>query len=93
MSVWESIDALANFVYRSDHIAVMRRRREWFERIVNHMVLWWVPVGHEPSVAEAEKRLKHLREYGPTPYAFTFKRRSVPDEALVVDSWELGCPA
>jgi heme-degrading monooxygenase HmoA len=92
MSVWESIDALANFVYRSDHIAVMRRRREWFERVTVHMVLWWVPDGHEPSVAEAEDRLEHLGRHGPTPYAFTFKRRYLPDDALVVDE-ELGCPA
>jgi heme-degrading monooxygenase HmoA len=92
MSVWESIDALADFVYRSDHIAVMRRRREWFERVVVHMVLWWVPTGHEPSVAEAEERLGHLGLHGPTPYAFTFKRRYLPDDALVVDE-ELGCPA
>ncbi len=53
MSVWESIDALASFVYRSDHVAVMRRRREWFERIRVFMVLWWVPAGHMPSVEEA----------------------------------------
>jgi hypothetical protein len=92
MSVWESIDALANFVYRSDHIAVMRRRREWFERVVVHMVLWWVPAGHEPSVGEAEERLEHLRLHGPTPYAFTFKRRYLADDALVIDE-ELGCPA
>jgi heme-degrading monooxygenase HmoA len=92
MSVWESIDALANFVYRSDHIAVMRRRREWFERVVVRMVLWWVPAGHEPSVAEAEERLAHLRQYGPTPHAFTFKRRYLADDDLVVDE-ELGCPA
>ena len=32
MSVWESIEALADYVYRSDHTAFLRRRREWFER-------------------------------------------------------------
>ena len=40
LSVWESIDDLAAFVYRSDHVSVMRRRREWFERIRVFMVLW-----------------------------------------------------
>jgi hypothetical protein len=92
MSVWESIDALASFVYRSDHVAVMRRRREWFERIRVFMVLWWVPAGHTPSVEEALERLEHLREHGPTSHAFTFKARFDADEALVVDD-ELGCPA
>lgn len=92
MSVWESIDHLADFVYRSAHIEVMRRRREWFERISLHAALWWVPAGHEPSVAEAEERLAHLRRHGPTPHAFTFKQRFSPTDELVVDD-ELGCPA
>lgn len=75
MSVWESVDALAEFVYRSGHVDVMRRRREWFERIRLYMVLWWVQAGHVPTVTEAEERLEHLRHHGPTPYAFTFKQR------------------
>jgi hypothetical protein len=96
MSVWESIDELAAFVYRSGHVDVMRRRREWFERMQVFMVLWWVPAGHLPSVEEAQERLEHLRLHGPTPYAFTFKARfEAPDAGLddvVVDD-ELGCPA
>jgi Domain of unknown function (DUF3291) len=92
MSVWESIEHLADFVYRSGHVDVMRRRREWFERIRLYMTLWWVPVAHEPTLAEAEARLEHLRKHGPTPHAFTFKRRFSPAEELVVDD-ELGCPA
>jgi hypothetical protein len=92
MSVWESVDHLADFVYRSAHLSVMRRRREWLERIHVHMALWWVPVGHAPSVAEAEDRVAHLREYGPTPYAFTFKARFVADDKLVIND-EIGCPA
>jgi uncharacterized protein DUF3291 len=96
MSVWESIDELAAFVYRSGHVDVMRRRREWFERMQVFMVLWWVPAGELPTVEQAQERLEHLREHGPTPYAFTFKARfPAPDEAdagVVVDD-ELGCPA
>ena len=75
MSVWESIDALWDFVYAGDHLAYMRRRREWFERIEAHMVLWWVPAGHLPSVDEALDRLEHLRANGPSEHAFTFKQR------------------
>lgn len=82
MSVWESVDALAQFVYRSGHVEVMRRRRQWFERIRVHTVLWWVPAGHVPSVTEAEQRLAHLREHGPGPSAFTFKQSfPAPDAA------------
>lgn len=92
MSVWESIEQLAEFVYRSGHLAVMRRRREWFERIRLYLALWPVPEGHIPSIAEAQERLAHLEEHGPSPYAFTFKKRFLPDQQLVVED-EVGCPA
>jgi hypothetical protein len=76
MSVWESADALWDFVYDAGHLEVMRRRREWFTRMAeSHMVLWWVPAGTVPTVADAEERLERLRAEGPTPQAFTFKRR------------------
>lgn len=78
MSVWESADALWDFVYGGDHLTVMRRRREWFERMELFMCLWWVPAGHLPDVAEAERKLDHLRDHGPTEYAFTFKQRFAP---------------
>jgi len=75
MSVWESAEALHAFVYRGDHIEVMRRRREWFARMAEaFVVLWWVPAGHQPSVAEAIERLERLRALGPTPEAFTFRQ-------------------
>jgi Domain of unknown function (DUF3291) len=81
MSVWESIDALAEFVYRSGHVDVMRRRREWAEHMKEaYMCLWWIPGGHIPAIEEAKERLEHLRRHGPTPTAFTFKRRFEPAE-------------
>ncbi|HVF13464.1 MAG TPA: DUF3291 domain-containing protein, partial [Acidimicrobiales bacterium] len=74
MSVWESAEALADFTYRSDHLAVMRRRRGWFEAMAEpHLVLWWVPSGHIPEVEEAKQRLELLRRTGPSPDAFTFR--------------------
>ena len=74
MSVWESHDALGDFVYASGHLEVMRRRREWFHRMADaYLVLWWIEAGHVPTVAEAEQRLVHLRQHGPTPVAFGFK--------------------
>jgi hypothetical protein len=96
MSVWESIDQLAGFVYRSGHVALMRRRREWFEHIRLYVALWWVPADHIPTVVEAKERLAHLRDHGPTPFAFTFKQRfPAPDAELApeVDEDLLGCPA
>jgi hypothetical protein len=95
MSVWASIDQLADFVYRSGHVAVMRRRREWFELIKGFMALWWVPAGRLPTVTEAEERLEHLRAHGPTAQAFTFRQRFPAPGALEVPRLNddlLGCP-
>lgn len=83
MSVWDSVESLFAFVYRSGHTAVMQRRREWFEKPVEaHQVLWWIPAGHIPTTEEALERLEHLRREGPTERAFTFGRRfPAPDES------------
>ena len=76
MSVWESIEALDEFTYRSAHTGVMRQRRDWFERMDGRiMVLWWVPEGHIPTTEEARERLALLERDGPTPAAFTFRQR------------------
>ncbi|GAA3251169.1 DUF3291 domain-containing protein [Streptomyces lavendulae] len=73
LSVWETREALWEFVYRSGHLEAMRRRRDWFERHVEaHLVLWWVPAGHLPTIGEALERLADLRADGPSPHAFTF---------------------
>jgi uncharacterized protein DUF3291 len=96
MSVWESIDALRAFVYTSGHVGVMRRRREWFERIETHFALWWVPAGHIPTLAEAEERVTLLRAVGPSPDAFTFRRHFPPPglaDCAGVDDDRWLCPA
>jgi hypothetical protein len=83
LSVWESREALWTFTYGSDHLELVRRRREWFMRMAEpFMVLWWVPAGHVPSVEEALGRLARLREAGPVPEAFTFRRPYEPSGAL-----------
>lgn len=73
MSVWESLQALGDFVYHGGHADVMRQRRKWFETMKLYLALWWVPRGHLPTLAEAEERLAHLAAHGPTPHAFTFR--------------------
>ena len=71
MSVWESVQALRDFVYNSKHIDVFRQRAKWFEKMDKpHYCLWWVPAGHIPSVAEGRERLEHYQQFGPTPYSF-----------------------
>jgi hypothetical protein len=74
MSVWESMEALRNYVYRSAHLESLRRRREWFRHADGpYTVLWWVPAGHLPALAEGEERLARLAADGPGPQAFTFR--------------------
>jgi hypothetical protein len=73
-SVWQSVEALRDFVYKTDHLRVLVRRREWFERSVEpYLALWWVPAGHVPTEAEAMERIALLRTKGPGPDAFTFR--------------------
>ncbi|WP_148715009.1 DUF3291 domain-containing protein [Chitinolyticbacter meiyuanensis] len=76
MSVWTDAEALADFVYRSSHTEIMRRRRDWFAAMREaHMVLWWIPAGHVPTVNEAAERLSLLQREGPSPAAFSFRQR------------------
>ena len=73
MSVWTDPQALGAYVYRSDHVAFMRRRAEWFEKLELYMALWWVPKGHVPTVEEGMGKIETLRRLGPTAAAFTFR--------------------
>jgi hypothetical protein len=97
MSVWRDVDSLRDFAYKSAHVEILRRKREWFTRMAKaYMVLWWVPEAHEPTVAEAAARLEHLREHGATADAFTFGEAfSAPDAPVAGApfSFKDGCPA
>ncbi len=81
MSVWESVEVLRHYVYKTAHGELLRQRENWFEKFAGiYMALWWVPAGHRPGIDEATKRLAHLEEHGPTQFAFTFKKIFEPDE-------------
>jgi hypothetical protein len=83
MSVWESVEALQEYVYRSGHKDVLRQRRQWAERVETvQSTMWWVRAGDVPEPTEAVVRLARLERDGPTPYAFTFQHRfDPPDES------------
>lgn len=73
MSVWESIEALSNYVYRSAHKDVLRQRRQWADRFeVVQATMWWIRTGTVPLPIEALARLDCLQRVGPSAYAFTF---------------------
>ena len=97
MSVWRDGESLNKYVYSSAHVDVMRRRKQWFERMSEaYLVLWWVPRGHRPSVTEAIAKLEALRTQGPTAQAFTFRHVFPPPDAVQSEppvSFGDECPA
>ncbi|MDN5212698.1 DUF3291 domain-containing protein [Fulvivirgaceae bacterium BMA12] len=81
MSVWDTLENLKAFVYKSGHIDFLKKRNLWFENPASaHMVLWWIKKGYIPTVQEARLRLKELDNIGESPAAFTFKKTFVPPE-------------
>ena len=79
LSVWESVGHLKEYVYRSAHAEVMRKRGQWFEKFDGpYLALWWVESGHIPTVEEAKERLDYLRTHGESEFAFSLKRVYTP---------------
>jgi Domain of unknown function (DUF3291) len=82
ISVWKDAESLNKYVYESAHVEIMRRRREWFERLREaYVVLWWVPKGHRPMASDAIAKLELLRTSGPTKDAFTLRKTFLPPDA------------
>jgi len=95
-SIWRDVEMLKSFVYSTAHVEILKRKREWFERMKLNYVLWWVPAGHVPTVEQAVAKLEHLRAHGPSADAFHFgEAYSAPDavEAGPPVSFGDGCPA
>jgi hypothetical protein len=74
LSVWESVEALSAFTYRSAHKELISAHKQWFERSEKaYTALWWIAAGEIPMIDEAKQRLTYLQVHGPTAYAFSFK--------------------
>jgi hypothetical protein len=83
MSVWESVDVLFDYVYKSTHVELLKSRKEWFSHIKDfYMCMWWIPAGTIPTPEEAKHRLDYMQNNGITPYSFTFRQRYTVDEML-----------
>lgn len=75
LSVWQDVDSLKNYVYKSLHLELIQNKEAWFHKSKKaHLVLWWIPAGHIPSVEEAKQKLSVLQVAGPSEDAFTFAR-------------------
>ena len=72
-SVWQAPGAFEDYVLKTVHGAFRRRSDEWFEPATGvNVALWWVPVGHTPSVSEAREKVETLQSEGPSETVFTF---------------------
>ena len=81
LTVWDSVEALERFVWGTIHRQFYARRQEWFELLgQQHFVMWWVPAGHRPSLAEGLERLSHLEAHGPSEHAFGWA--DLPDSKM-----------
>lgn len=82
-SIWTDLESLRHFVYKSGHVAYLRRRREWFEPLEEAgTVLWWIPAGDIPFVSEAYARLMTLRSSGPSADGWSLNQpHPSPDQA------------
>lgn len=79
LTLWDSVDHLFAFTYRTDHTTVFARRFEWFERPSDpSVVMWWRAAGTLPAIDDALRRLRLLAADGPSPDAFTFRHRFPP---------------
>ena len=75
MSVWESVEDLKQFVYRSDHVEVYIKRAKWFEKMQEaYMAMWWIEAGNFPTTDDGKERLLYLRQHGESEYAFSFRK-------------------
>ncbi|MEL6955252.1 MAG: DUF3291 domain-containing protein [Pseudomonadota bacterium] len=73
MSVWEDDATLARFVFQTVHQSFYARKHDFFEMPDKPTVaLWWVDVGHVPTIDEAKERLDHLIANGPSDFSFTW---------------------
>ena len=84
---WESLEALRDYAYKSDHARILRDRAKWFEKMDKPIYcLWWVPAGRIPTVAEGRERLEHYQQYGATPFSFWFSKHfpQPADESVCV---------
>lgn len=83
LSVWESIDALHTYTYKTAHAELIKGRKDWFSALGKpHMALWWVKAGDIPLTTDAKERLEYLQANGASPYSFTFAKRFTVDEML-----------
>ena len=76
ISVWQNIESLENFMYKTLHVEFLKRRKEWFHTFGKvYMAMWWISNGKFPAIREATEKLEWLQEHGPSELVFDFKNK------------------
>ncbi len=71
LSVWQDAGSLKHFVWNTVHRQFYEKRALWYDAVGNsNLVMWWVPVGHRPGVADGLARFARLRDFGASDAAF-----------------------
>lgn len=75
MSVWQDLETLREFTYKTVHAYFVQKRKRWFTGLDHpHVALWWIEEGQTPTLVTARKKLELLQKHGPGPEAFTLSR-------------------
>jgi len=76
VSVWESMEALEQYVFKSLHANFMRRRKEWFQKFGKaYTAMWWIEAGKFPTIEEAVAKLDDLQKNGASEEVFSFRKK------------------
>jgi ribosomal protein S18 acetylase RimI-like enzyme len=86
ISVWQRIELLENFVFKSLHTDFLRRRKEWFQNFGTiSTAMWWIETERFPTVIEAVDKLSYLQKNGATDLVFDFKNKFPPPDAFPIN--------
>lgn len=75
-SIWESIETLEHFMYKTFHTEFLRRRKEWFQTFGQvTTAMWWIKKGQIPDISEAMEKLDYLQKNGASEIVFDLKQK------------------
>ncbi|MEO6454562.1 MAG: DUF3291 domain-containing protein [Ginsengibacter sp.] len=83
VSVWQNIESLENFMYKSFHSGFLKRRKAWFQLFGKaYTAMWWIPKSHLPTIDEAVEKLDYLQKNGASEKVFDFRKKYLPPSAV-----------
>lgn len=78
MSAWRDYDSLFKYSFDGEHLAIMRKKRKWFNTLSHPWTVLYYGVeqdlskSNEELLEEAKRRLSYLYRHGESSVAFGF---------------------